>query len=231
MRVLNVGAALAATLTLAACSQPQAQIETDDQQASYAYGLDVGTQFRPAADLLDVDAFVQGFRDALNEAEPALDQTEIAAAMQSFSQRVRDSQMAERDAQGEANRAEGAAYLAENGARDGVTTTESGLQYEVLQAGDGPTPSADDQVRLHYRGTLVDGTEFDSSYSRGEPAVFGVGGVIAGFSEGLQLMPVGSTYRFVIPSDIGYGPQGAGADIGPDATLIFEVELLEIVES
>lgn len=230
MRVFNVGAALAATLTLAACSQPQARIETDDQKASYAYGMDVGNQFMPAADLLDVDAFMQGFRDALMEAEPALDQAEVAQVMQDFSQRVRDSQMAEREAQGEANRAEGAAYLAENGARDGVTTTESGLQYEVLEAADGTTPSAEDQVRIHYRGTLVDGTEFDSSYSRGEPAVFGVGGVIAGFSEGLQLMQVGSKYRFVIPSDIGYGAQGTGGDIGPDATLIFEVELLEIVE-
>lgn len=231
MRVLNAGAALAALLVLSACSQPQASLDTDDQKASYAYGLDVGNNFSPAADLLDVAAFVQGFRDALNEAEPALDQAEIAQVMQSFSERVRESQMAQREVQAETNQAEGAAYLEENSAREGVSTTDSGLQYEVLEAADGSMPGPDDQVRIHYRGTLIDGTEFDSSYSRGEPAVFGVGGVIPGFSEGLQLMPVGSKYRFVIPSDLGYGAQGTGGDIGPDATLIFEVEMLEIVES
>lgn len=137
--------------------------------------------------------------------------------------------MARMEEEGAANREAGEAYLAENGAREGVTTTESGLQYEVLEEGDGPSPGPDDQVRIHYRGTLPDGTEFDSSYD-GEPVVFGVGGVIPGFSEGLQLMEVGSSYRFVIPSDIAYGPQGSGGVIGPDATLIFEVELFEIVE-
>ena len=138
--------------------------------------------------------------------------------------------MADREAEAETNREAGAAYQAENGAREGVTTTESGLQYEVITAADGPQPQPTDDVRLHYRGTLIDGTEFDSSYSRGAPSVFSVGGVIAGFSEGLQLMQVGSTYRFVIPSDIGYGAGGAGEDIGPGATLIFEVELLEIIQ-
>ena len=108
-------------------------------------------------------------------------------------------------------------------------TTESGLQYEVLEPGDGDSPTAEDRVRIHYTGTLVDGTEFDTSRD-GEPAVFGVGGVIPGFAEGLQLMQEGSTYRFVIPSDLAYGPQGSGGTIGPDATLIFEVELLEIVD-
>ena len=109
-------------------------------------------------------------------------------------------------------------------------TTESGLQYEVLSQGDGPMPGSEDQVQLHYRGTLIDGTEFDSSYERGEPAQFGVGGVIPGFSEALQLMSVGSHFRVVIPSEIGYGPQGTGGPIGPNATLIFEIELLEIID-
>jgi len=231
MRALTAGAALVATLTLAGCGQQEARLDTDDQKASYAFGLDVGNQFAPAKNLLDVDAFMKGFQDALNEAEPALDQAEIQAVMQGFSDRVREDQMASRESDATRNREEGAAYLEENGAREGVTTTESGLQYEVLEPGDGPTPGAGDQVTIHYRGTLVDGTVFDSSYDRGQPATFGVGGVIPGFSEGLQLMPVGSKYRFVIPSDIGYGAQGAGGDIGPDATLIFEVELLEIVGS
>ncbi|RJQ54789.1 MAG: FKBP-type peptidyl-prolyl cis-trans isomerase, partial [Desulfobacteraceae bacterium] len=109
-------------------------------------------------------------------------------------------------------------------------TTESGLQYEVLKAGDGPRPTNGQQVRLHYKGTLIDGKEFDSSYGRGEPAVFQVGGLITGFNQALELMPVGSHWRVVIPGDLAYGPGGAGGDIGPNATLIFEIELLEIVE-
>jgi FKBP-type peptidyl-prolyl cis-trans isomerase len=121
--------------------------------------------------------------------------------------------------------------MEENAQQEGVTTTESGLQYEVVEPGDGPTPGPQDRVRVHYRGTLIDGTEFDSSYERGEPAVFGLDGVIPGFSEGLQLMEVGSTYRFVIPGDLAYGPQGGGGGtIGPDETLVFEVELLGIEE-
>jgi FKBP-type peptidyl-prolyl cis-trans isomerase FkpA/FKBP-type peptidyl-prolyl cis-trans isomerase FklB len=208
-----------------------ARLETDDQKASYALGLDVGTQFRPAASLLDMNAFAKGVEDALMEVDPAIDPAELQPILQAFTQKVRDQQMAQREEDAATNREEGAAYLEENGAREEVTITESGLQYEVVTPGDGPTPGADDRVRIQYRGTLVNGEEFDSSYSRGTPAEFSVGGVIPGFSEGLQLMEVGSTYRFVIPSDLAYGPQGSGAAIGPDATLIFEVELLEILES
>lgn len=217
-------------LVLSACSPPgggQAALDTDDQKASYALGLDVGSQFSPTEGLLDVDAFLQGFREGLTEAEPTLDPAELQPIVQAFSERVRTQQMETQQAEAEANRVEGEAYLAENGARVGVSTTESGLQYEVLEEGEGPTPSPEDRVTIHYRGTLIDGSEFDSSYD-GEPATFSVGGVIPGFSEGLQLMPVGSTYRFVIPSDLAYGPQGSGGAIGPDETLIFEVELLEI---
>ena len=129
------------------------------------------------------------------------------------------------------NSVEGEAYLASNAEKDGVTTTASGLQYEVLREGEagGAQPTAADEVSINYRGTLIDGTEFDSSYTRGQPAQFGVMGVIPGFSEGLQLMTVGSQFRFVIPSDIAYGAQGAGGDIGPNSTLIFEIELLDIL--
>jgi len=142
---------------------------------------------------------------------------------------IQEEQRAEGEAASERNLVEGEAYLAANATKEGVTTTDSGLQYEVLREGDGARPAGADRVSIHYRGTLIDGTEFDSSYERGEPAVFGVGGVIGGFSEGLQLMTVGSHYRLVIPSDIGYGTQGAGASIGPNATLVFEIELLEIL--
>ena len=231
MRSTSFGTvALAALLTAACSAAPEASLDTEDQQASYAIGLDMGSSLAPAQGLLDVPALMKGIEDAINEAEPALDPEVRQAALQAFSSRVRDAQMARMEEEGAENREAGAAYLAENGAREGVTTTESGLQYEVITPAEGPTPAAEDQVRIHYRGTLVDGTEFDSSYSRGEPSQFGVGGVIPGFAEGLQLMEVGSSYRFVIPSDIAYGPQGSGGAIGPDATLIFEVELLEIIE-
>jgi FKBP-type peptidyl-prolyl cis-trans isomerase len=231
MRSTSFGTVALAALLSAACSAaPEASLDTEDQQASYAIGLDMGSSLAPAQGLLDVPALMKGIEDAINEAEPALDPEVRQAALQAFSSRVRDAQMARMEEEGAENREAGAAYLAENGAREGVTTTESGLQYEVITPAEGPTPAAEDQVRIHYRGTLVDGTEFDSSYSRGEPSQFGVGGVIPGFAEGLQLMEVGSSYRFVIPSDIAYGPQGSGGAIGPDATLIFEVELLEIIE-
>lgn len=231
MRSTSFGIVALAALLSAACSAaPEASLDTEDQQASYAIGLDMGSSLAPAQGLLDLPALMKGIEDAVNEADPAIDQETRQAVLMAFSDRVREAQSARMEEQGAVNREEGAAYLAENGARDEVTTTESGLQYEVLTAADGPSPSADDQVRIHYRGTLVDGTEFDSSYSRGEPSQFGVGGVIPGFAEGLQLMEVGSSYRFVIPSDIAYGPNGSGGAIGPDATLIFEVEMLEIVE-
>jgi FKBP-type peptidyl-prolyl cis-trans isomerase len=230
MRSTSFGAVAAAALLFAGCSAaPEARLDTEDQQASYAIGLDMGSSLAPAQGMLDLPALMKGIEDALAEIEPALDQETRQTALQAFSSRVREAQMARMEEEGAANREAGEAYLAENGAREGVTTTESGLQYEVLEEGDGPSPGPDDQVRIHYRGTLPDGTEFDSSYD-GEPVVFGVGGVIPGFSEGLQLMEVGSSYRFVIPSDIAYGPQGSGGVIGPDATLIFEVELFEIVE-
>jgi FKBP-type peptidyl-prolyl cis-trans isomerase len=141
-----------------------------------------------------------------------------------------EEQQQKQEEAGGKNLEEGEAYVAENGGKEGVTTTESGLQYEVLTEGDGSAPTAEGRVSIHYRGSLIDGKEFDSSYERGEPAVFGVGGVIPGFSEALQLMQVGGHYRFVIPGELAYGPNGNGADIGPNATLIFEIELLEIVE-
>jgi FKBP-type peptidyl-prolyl cis-trans isomerase len=209
-------------------SDGTSSLETDDQQASYAIGVQVGTNLRPTGDHLDLNAFRRGMNDALAEAEPALTEEQMMAASQKLQAAVQEEQATIAREQAEANTTEGQAYLAENGAKDGVVSTESGRQYEVLRSGDGATPAMEDAVTIHYRGTLIDGTEFDSSYERDEPATFTVNGVIPGFSEGLQLMPVGSQYRFVIPGDIAYGPQGTQGMIGPNQTLIFEVELIEI---
>ena len=213
-------------LTAVGCQTDIADIETDDQMMSYSIGRNIGTT---TGEHLDIAALIRGIEDARAELDPVVSEEDLAAAMQRVGQAIEEEQLTESTAGGEQNLVEGEAYLASNATNEGVVTTDSGLQYEVLSAGEGPQPLATDQVTIHYRGTLIDGTEFDSSYARDTPATFGVGGVIPGFGEGLQLMNVGSHYRLVIPSELGYGPQGAGADIGPNATLIFEIELLEIL--
>lgn len=230
MRIRHSAALLGAALILTACGgtgSSNAALDTDDQKASYGIGLDMGRSLEPAKGRIDMPAFMKGVNDAIAGAEPALEQEAIQAALQAFSQSIMEAQQAEQAAAGETNKAAGEAYLATNGARENVITTPSGLQYEVLRMGDGPLPTATDIVKVHYKGTLIDGKEFDSSYG-GEPAVFNVGGVVAGFGEAVQVMPVGSQFRFVIPSDLAYGAQGTGGDIGANATLIFEIELLEI---
>ncbi len=219
------------TLALGACGPAGTpSLDTEDQKASYGIGFQSGSQLAPAKSQIDMDAFLAGVRDGLEGSEPALDQAEIQTALQGVSEKVNAEETERRAVEGEANAAAAEAFLTENAAKEGVTVTESGLQYEILREGEGANPGPTDQVRIHYKGTLIDGTQFDSSYDRGEPAVFGVNGVISGFGEGLQLMTVGSQYRFFIPSEIGYGANGSGQNIGPNAALIFEVELLEIVE-
>ena len=219
-------------MALGACSAPDGgpvTLESDDQKASYGIGLNMGGQLGPAESRIDMDALMAGIRDGMNGAEPQLAQEEIQAALQALTEAVREEESARMAEAAETNRAEGETFLAENAAKDGIMVTASGLQYEVIREGEGPKPAATDQVSIHYKGTLLDGTQFDSSYDRGQPSTFGVGGVIPGVAEGLQLMSVGSHYRFFIPSDLGYGPQGTQGDIGPNATLIFEVEMLEII--
>ena len=206
-----------------------ASINSDGQKASYGIGLRMGSQLADAADMLDRAAFMRGFEDALGGEDSDVEMNELNSVTQIF---IADMQASAEDAAlriGEENAMAGTAYRIENAARDGVLTTDSGMQYEVLRAGEGPSPTLDQRVRLHYRGTLIDGTEFDSSYE-GEPVVFGVGQLITGFTEALTLMQVGSHFRIVLPPNIGYGPSGSGGGIGPNATLIFEIELLEIVE-
>lgn len=234
MNVRLLTGLMALTVTAAACSDGSASfdsaaLDSDDQKASYGIGLNVGSQLADSRDRLDRMAFMRGVEDALQGSEPAIDRAEIQPALEAFAAEIQAAAAAAREEAAAENIEAGEAFLAENAEREGVITTESGLQYEVVTLGDGPVPTAGDQVRVHYTGSLVDGTEFDSSQG-GEPAVFGVGAVIPGFSEALLLMPVGSEYRIWIPSDLAYGPQGSGPIIGPNSVLVFDIELLGIVE-
>lgn len=205
-----------------------AALESSEQRLSYGIAYSLGQRMQADGMPVDVDAFQLGFADGLASAEPRLSQEEIAAEMQAYQEKAVAEHQAAQEALGEANAAASAAFLAENSAREGVVTTESGLQYEILTEGTGAKPGAEDTVEVHYRGTLVDGTEFDSSYSRGETVTFGVGQVIPGWTEALQLMPAGSKWKLAIPSELAYGAGGAGQVIGPNAALIFEVELVSI---
>ena len=232
--LIKPAVALCALVALAACQQqspPQpaaVALDTPEQRLSYGVALGLGRNMANDGMTIDVDAFAEGLRDALSGAAQKLSDEDIQAEMVAFQQRIDAEREANSQALGQANAAAATVFLTENGAREGVLTTPSGLQYEVLEAGAGASPGADDRVQVHYRGTLLDGTEFDSSYARGEPVVFGVGQVISGWTEALQLMQVGSKYKLFIPSDLAYGAGGAGDLIGPNAALIFEVELLDI---
>ena len=222
-------AALALVIMAGCQAGGTAALDTDVQKASYSIGREFGTNFVASKEFIHLGALMRGIEDALAEADMAINVDSILTARQRVGQLVQQATMAAQQALLDKNAAEGEAFLAENAAKEGIMTTDSGLQYEILTQGDGPQPTATSRVKVHYRGTLIDGTEFDSSYERGEPTDFGVGGVIAGFGEGLQLMPVGSHYRFFIPAGIAYGMQAAGSVIGPNSTLIFEVELHEIL--
>jgi len=211
-----------------AASNGSAALESDDQKASYGIGLNMAAQLAIAEERIDRAALMRGIEDALQGNDPAVPAEELQTVLMAFGESIDAAASAERDQQAQENAIAAEAYLAENGRKEGVTTSDSGLQYEVLRAGDGATPTADQSVRVHYRGSLIDGTEFDSSYG-GDPVVFMASGLIPGFTEALLMMPVGSHYRVVIPSDIAYGPAGSGP-IGPNATLIFEIELIEIVD-
>jgi FKBP-type peptidyl-prolyl cis-trans isomerase len=221
--------ALALSGALATTAAVQAQtLETEQQKLSYSLGLILGERIQADIEELDIKAFSQGVEAVFSGKEPALDQQQVAEVMQAFQSRKMEEQRAAFAALADENSKKGEAYLAENGAKKGVKTTASGLQYEVLTAGKGKSPKASDTVKVHYRGQLIDGTEFDSSYARNEPVSFPLDGVIPGWTEGLQLMKEGGKGRLVIPSDLAYGPGGMGNAIGPNETLVFEVELLEV---
>jgi FKBP-type peptidyl-prolyl cis-trans isomerase len=217
-------------LGLTACDQMQEKkaeapapttVETEADRFSYGLGMIIGERVLKQYGDIDYDLLMEGIK-AQHKDQPT--QITIEQATESLQAHM------EKDfaAKAEAARAKGEAYLQENMKKEGVQVTDSGLQYSVITEGDGARPVETDQVTVHYRGTLIDGTEFDSSYSRGEPATFGLNQVIPGWTEGVQLMNVGSKYQFVIPQELGYGDRGAGGAIGPYETLIFEVELIEI---
>ena len=199
---------------------------TVEQQVSYGIGRQMGDQLAGSPfDELVLEAVLEGISDSYTGQPPQIDTEVMKAAFEAVNTRVQAKQAEMAGALS----AEGEKFLAENAKRDGITVTASGLQYEVLSAGDGAIPSGDAKVRTHYHGTLIDGTVFDSSYDRGEPAEFPVNGVIAGWTEALQLMKEGSKWRLYVPSALAYGEKGAGGAIGPHATLVFDVELLAII--
>ena len=221
---------LTALLSLASAGMMQAQegkgaaavpAEPTASDVGYALGCLIGKNISSQGLKPDFEALVKGLKETMEGKKPTLSDQQLQETIQKH-------QMAAAAAAGPKNTETGKAFLEKNGKREGVKTTASGLQYEVLKAGEGAKPAATDTVKVHYHGTLIDGTVFDSSVDRGEPISFPLNRVIKGWTEGVQLMPVGSKYKFVIPSDLAYGAQGAGGKIGPNATLIFEVELLAI---
>jgi FKBP-type peptidyl-prolyl cis-trans isomerase FklB len=216
----------------AAKSAAAPALTTRKQKFSYALGMNIGSGL--GANLkkqsVDVDSTLvsQGLKDAMSGGKTRLTQGEMQAVLTEVQNEVKKQQQEKTQQAAAANKTEGEAFLAANKSKDGVVTLPSGLQYKILTAGTGPKPTASDSVKCNYRGTLINGTEFDSSYKRGQPATFAVGQVIKAWTEALQLMPVGSKWQLFVPSSLAYGERGAGAEIGPNATLIFEVELLSI---
>jgi FKBP-type peptidyl-prolyl cis-trans isomerase FkpA len=239
-QTIKLSLVAAAVLALTACNQKaeeqkpaELKLETEVQQQAYGIGASVGNFLQKDLEEkngfgieLDKALLMRGFEDAL-AGNAQLDEAKIREVLTALDASVREKQAEKVKLEAEKNKAEGEKYLAENAKKEGVTVTESGLQYEVISEGEGEKPADTDRVKVHYKGTLLDGTEFDSSYARNQPASFGLRQVIKGWTEGLQLMPVGSKYKFTIPAELGYGERNLGK-IPANSTLVFEVELLEI---
>ena len=229
-----LGLALVAGLAVACAkkddssSSGSSDLSTDAQKFGYAIGVDIGKSLKPVKDQVDVDAMVAGMKETLADKPPRLSDEVREQVKADITRKLQQKQMEERLAKAKVAKEAGEKFLAENAKRPGVKTTASGLQYEVITEGTGVQPKTSDKVKVHYKGTLIDGTEFDSSYARGQPVEFPLGNVIPGWTEGLQLMKVGGKSKLYIPSQLAYGERGAGAKIGPNETLIFEVELLGV---
>jgi FKBP-type peptidyl-prolyl cis-trans isomerase FkpA/FKBP-type peptidyl-prolyl cis-trans isomerase FklB len=205
------------------------ELNTEKQKLGYIIGMDIGKSLSEQGTEVDLDSLIDAIRSTYNGEELKLTEDEAAAIRKEYVEKRQTEQQAEAVAAGQGNLVEGQKFLAENKVKEGVQTTASGLQYKVVTMGDGAKPAAEDTVKVHYRGTLLDGTEFDSSYARNEPISFGLNRVISGWTEGVQLMPIGSKFVFYIGPELAYG-EGGGGPIPPNSTLIFEVELLEIEE-
>ncbi len=223
--MICLGALCTASLALA---EDKPQLKDQKDKASYSIGYDIGTTFKKQNIELNTDALIAGMKEALSGKEASMSKEEREKTLETFQKEMMEKQVAASKEAATKNLAEGEKFLAENKKKDGVKTTTSGLQYKVVKEGTGPTPKETDTVVTNYRGTTIDGTEFDSSYKRNEPATFPVNRVIKGWTEALQLMKVGSKYQLFIPASLAYGERGAGRDIGPNSTLIFDVELLSI---
>lgn len=220
---------LGLVLALGACDKmDKSKLDTDTEKFSYAIGMDIGRSLKRLDTEIDVAALRQGAEDVLKDKETLLTQEQVVEVMTSFSQKIQKEQEEKSKASAGKNVEESKKFFADNAKKDGVKTTKSGLQYQVITEGKGDKPKSTDRVSVHYKGTLLDGTTFDSSYERGEPATFPLNAVIPGWTEGLQLMTVGSKYKLFIPPELGYGERGAGPKIGPNAALVFEVELLKV---
>lgn len=204
------------------------ELKTDKDRLSYALGMDIGGSLKSQFIDIDPDTFASGVKDVIKGNKSLLTNEEFKMTMGMFQKDMVAKQTDQAKVIAEKNKAEGEAFLAENRKKNGVVTTDSGLQYIILTEGSGESPKATDTVSVHYKGMLINGTEFDSSYSRNQPASFPVNGVIPGWTEALQLMKTGAKWKVFLPSDIAYGTRGTGQQIGPNATLIFEVELLSI---
>ncbi|MER3523445.1 MAG: peptidylprolyl isomerase [Ignavibacteria bacterium] len=224
-------AIVALTVLLFACqgnTQNKAELKTTQDSVSYIIGVSIGKNLKAQKVEISLDQLARGIKDATDSSTLLISDEQTQVIMSAFQQRMMEQQEAEAHAAGEVHRKEGQSFLEENKKKAGVKVTASGLQYKVIKMGTGPKPKADQTVTVHYKGMTIDGKEFDSSYKRGEPVTFGVGQVIKGWTEALQIMPVGSKWELYIPADLAYGDRGAGQTIPPGATLIFEVELLGI---
>jgi len=203
-------------------------LKSQKEKVSYSIGLDIGRNFQQQSLDIDVDLLAKGIKDVLSHTTPLLTDEEVREVMMAFQREMMEKANEKMKKVGEKNKKEGEAFLAANKKKEGVKTLPSGLQYRILKEGTGRTPKLTDTVTTHYRGTLIDGKEFDSSYSRGEPTTFVVNQVIKGWTEALQLMKVGSKWQLFVPAQLAYGERAMSEEIGPHSTLIFEVELLSI---
>jgi len=203
-------------------------LKSQKDKISYVIGMDIGSNFKKQSIAIDPDILMRGIKDGLSGGKSLLTEQEVRDVTTAFQKEMVAKQEELNKKLGEKNKKEGEVFLAENKKKEGVKTLPSGLQYKVIKAGTGKKPKSTDTVTTQYRGTLIDGTEFDSSYRRGQPASFPVNGVIPGWTEALQLMEEGAKWQLVVPSNLAYGDRGAGRQIGPNATLIFEVELISI---